>query len=182
MAFGTISVYNNNTNFYLQLDNLQTIPSNVKTGSYRGRITYRSSGTCSSHVWKDSREVWYLINMLQGTFSNLACSIISIMGVIDKCSTHIWVSRNFIYYFISPQAISFPEAAERTVRTTREATHPRFIQEVGHTSSFREGQRRRGGLTANSDFTTTRGLDGYEWVSSLLILEWVVGMARATGK
>ncbi|TXG53890.1 hypothetical protein EZV62_019146 [Acer yangbiense] len=46
----------------------------------------------------------------------------------------------------------------------------------------REGRRRRGGLTANSGFTTTRGLDGDEWVSGLLISGWVVRMARATGK
>ena len=61
------------------------------------------------------------------------------------------------------------------MRTTREATRPRFVQEVGHASSFHEGRRRRGGLTANSGFTTTRGLDGDEWVSGLLISGWEVG-------
>ncbi|KAK4839467.1 hypothetical protein QYF36_022181 [Acer negundo] len=56
--------------------------------------------------------------------------------------------------------------------------HPRSWPHV----LVREGRSQRGGLTANSGFTTTRGLDGDEWVSSLLISEWVVGMARATGK
>ncbi|KAI9186396.1 hypothetical protein LWI28_016832 [Acer negundo] len=56
--------------------------------------------------------------------------------------------------------------------------HPRSWPHV----LVREGRHQRGGLTANSGFTTTRGLNGDEWVSSLLISEWVVGMARATGK
>ncbi|KAK4852963.1 hypothetical protein QYF36_001608 [Acer negundo] len=93
-SLGTISLYPGNFLRFLYLI----------LALIRGRITYRSSGTCSSYVWKDSREVWYHINMLQGTFNNLECSIISIMEGIDKYSTHIWVSRNFICYFISQQA------------------------------------------------------------------------------
>ncbi|KAK4840597.1 hypothetical protein QYF36_013354 [Acer negundo] len=45
--------------------------------------------------------------------------------------------------------------------------HPRSWPHV----LVREGRRQRGCLTANSGFTTTRGLDGDEWVSSLLISE-----------
>ncbi|KAI9166267.1 hypothetical protein LWI28_029243 [Acer negundo] len=45
--------------------------------------------------------------------------------------------------------------------------HPRSWPHV----LVREGRRQRGCLTANSGFTTMRGLDGDEWVSSLLISE-----------
>ncbi|KAI9184988.1 hypothetical protein LWI28_003140 [Acer negundo] len=46
-----------------------------------------------------------------------------------------------------------PEAADKTVRTTKEATRPLFVQEDGHESSFREGRRRRGGsLSTTSGF------------------------------
>ncbi|KAI9187308.1 hypothetical protein LWI28_026648 [Acer negundo] len=78
------------------------------------------------------------------------------------------------------------------VTATRSGRKDSKDDEGSDTSSFhprswphvlvREGQRQRGGLTANSDFTTTRGLDGDEWVSIFLISKWVVGMARATGK
>ncbi|KAK4837772.1 hypothetical protein QYF36_008319 [Acer negundo] len=71
-----------------------------------------------------------------------------------------------------------PEAADKTVRMTKEAKRPLFIQEVGHTSSFREECRRRGGLTANSGLSTTSGF----WFADIGMGGTVVGMARAIGK
>ncbi|KAK1567631.1 hypothetical protein Q3G72_014460 [Acer saccharum] len=70
-----------------------------------------------------------------------------------------------------------PEAANKTVRTTKEAMRPRFVQEVGHASSFREGRRRRGGLTARGGLSTNNGF----WFADIGMGGTVVGKARATG-